>query len=143
MILEIVFQLSNMEKAKTIDTGFSTADAEWPRISEDNDGNLELSFIDWREQGITVVFEDYAAYKWQSIETFVEGEEYDRCHVIENSKWLKEHLDQEVITLEEGHKHYKLNFNACGQFEVIAKKILFNGIISRLHGSHSLALQAP
>ena len=108
-----------MEIANVIETKFSTADADYPEIQQSDDV-LTLSFTDWREREVTVVFEGVAAFKWQTIETLMEGEEYDRCHEIENSSWLSEHLKQHSVTKEEGHKHYKFNFNACGQFEILA-----------------------
>lgn len=110
-----------MERAKIISTEFSTADADYPEMQQTDD-ILTLTFTDWREKEVTIIFEGVAAFKWQTIETFMEGEEYDRCHEIENSSWLSEHLKQQAITEEENHKHYKFNFNACGQFEVLAIK---------------------
>ncbi len=110
-----------MESAKIINTPFSTADADYPEVQQSDD-ILTLSFTDWREIEVTIVFEGVAAYKWQTIEQFMEGERYDECHEILNSSWLSEHLKQKVITKEENHKHYKFNFNACGQFEILATK---------------------
>jgi len=73
-----------MERANKISTTFSTADADYPEIQQSDD-ILTLSFTDWREKEVTVVFEGVATYKWQTIETLMEGEEYDGCHEIENS----------------------------------------------------------
>lgn len=111
----------HMEKAKVLNTQFSTADADYPEFQQTDD-LLTLSFTDWRETEVTIVFENVAAFKWQTIETSISGEEYDRCHEIENSLWLSDHLEQVAITREENHKHYKFNFNGCGQFEILATK---------------------
>jgi hypothetical protein len=108
-----------MERAKIIDPGFSTADAEYPKICQ-VDGEVLLRFKDWQERSIEVFFVDPIAFRWQMIETFIEGEAYDRSHVIENSAWLAEHRRQGAIGEKEEYQHYKFNFNGCGQFEVLS-----------------------
>jgi hypothetical protein len=110
-----------METAKIISTEFSTADADCPEMQLTDD-ILTLSFKDWQRKELTIIFEGVAAFKWQTIEAFIEGEEYDRCHEIDDSSWLSEHLKQQAFTMQENHKHYKFNFNACGQLEVLAIK---------------------
>ena len=108
-----------METAKIIQPGFSTADADYPVIRQEND-ELIVKFNDWRESEISVNFLNVIAFKWQTIETLIEGEAYDQSHEIENSVWLKEHYRQGVIEKNEVYKHFKLNFNACGQLEILA-----------------------
>ncbi|RXJ66942.1 hypothetical protein CS022_24470 [Veronia nyctiphanis] len=108
-----------MEVAKVIDTGFSTADAEYPEILQ-LDGDVTLRFIDWQASRIEVFFADPIAMRWQMAETLIEGEHFDRCHQIENSQWLQQHIEQGVISETESYRHYKFNFNDAGQFEVIA-----------------------
>ena len=115
----------SMELAKVFDPGFSTADAEYPDIGME-DGDLILRFKDWREEVIEVFFSDVIAFKWQMTETFVEGEHYDRSHEILNSVWLAAHVSQCCIAETEEYKHYKFNFNGCGQLEVIA-----NGFVKK------------
>ncbi len=41
--------------------------------------------------------------------------------MIEDSDWIAVHKAQGAIEPEEDYQHYKLNFNACGTLEVIAK----------------------
>ncbi len=89
-----------MERAEIIEPGFSTADAEFPNINMD-EGDLVLRFLDWQERQREVFFPDTAAFKWQMIETLIEGEEYDRSHVITESKWLAEHVKQGEIGAQE------------------------------------------
>lgn len=108
-----------MERAKIIDPGFSTADAEYPEILL-ADGDLILRFKDWQEKEVEVFFADTIAFRWQMIESFIEGEEFDRAHIIENSFWVAEHRKQGVIGENEEYRHYKFNFNSLGQFEAIA-----------------------
>lgn len=108
-----------MERAQVIETGFSVADADYPDISME-EGDLLLRFTDWTGERIEVYFPDAIAFKWQMTESFIEGEAFDRCHEIVNSHWLQQHMQQGTIAETEEYKHYKFNFNACGQFEVIA-----------------------
>ncbi len=110
---------SSMERAEIIDPGFSTADADFPDINMD-EGDLILKFKDWQEIQREVFFSDTVAFKWQMIETFIEGEEYDRSHIIAESEWLAEHIKQGEIGAQEEYKHYKFNFNGNGQLEVIS-----------------------
>jgi len=110
---------SSMERAEIIDPGFSTADADFPDIYID-EGDLILKFKDWQENQREVFFSDTVAFKWQMIETFIEGEEYDRSHIIIESAWLSEHIKQGEIGAREEYKHYKFNFNGNGQLEVIS-----------------------
>ena len=108
-----------MERAEIIDPGFSTADSDFPDINM-AEGDLILKFKDWQEIQREVFFPDAVAFKWQMIETFIEGEEYDRSHIIAESKWLAEHIKQGEIGAQEDYKHYKFNFNGNGQLEVIS-----------------------
>jgi hypothetical protein len=108
-----------MERAEIIDPGFSTADTDFPDINMD-EGDLILKFKDWQKNQREVFFSDTVAFKWQMIETFIEGEEYDRSHIIIESAWLAEHVKQGEIGAQEEYKHYKFNFNGNGQLEVIS-----------------------
>lgn len=107
-----------MERAQVIETCFSVADTDYPDISME-EGDLFLRFTDWTGKRIEIYFFDVIAFKWQMIESFIEGEAFDRCHEIINSYWLQQHKQQGTIAEAEEYKHYKFNFNACGQFEVI------------------------
>ena len=106
------------EKALVIEPGFSTADSQFPTISTVQ-GELVLAFIDWEERPVKVQFNGTVSYKWQVIETFVEGEYFDRSHEILNSEWILEHIRQNEIESDDGCKHYKFNFNGSGQLEII------------------------
>ncbi|WP_027856635.1 hypothetical protein [Marinobacterium jannaschii] len=108
-----------MERAEIIDPGFSTADAEFPSIDID-EGDLVLRFKDWQEIQREVFFQDTVAFKWQMIEAFIDGEAYDRSHIITDSQWLAEHVKQGEIGPQEEYKHYKFDFNGNGQLEVIS-----------------------
>ncbi len=108
-----------MEIAKPIQTSFSTADADYPEIQQTDDV-LTVSFTDWKEEEKTIVFLGVAAFKWQTIESLVENEQYDGCNEIQDSSWLRAHIEQDAITKEEIAKHWRFNFNACGQLEVLA-----------------------
>ena len=110
---------SDLEIAKLIETGFSTADAEYPEILQ-IEGDVILKFRDWREEKVEVFFADPIAMKWQMAESFLNGERYDSCYEIEQSNWLKLHIDQDEVSESEGYKHFKFNFNENGQFEILA-----------------------
>jgi len=108
-----------MEIAELLKLSFSTADAEYPEIHQEN-GGVILRFIDWQERNIEVLFIDAIAHKWHMIEFFLEGERNDSIYKILDSNWLAEHLNQEVIRSMDKYKHFKFNFNRCGQFEILA-----------------------
>ncbi|WP_065188519.1 hypothetical protein [Shewanella woodyi] len=108
-----------MERFELIDTKFSTADAEYPEITQ-IDGDVILKFKDWQEQDIEVFFADSIAFKWQMAEVLTPEERFDSCYEVVNSQWLQLHVDHEIISNTEGYKHYKFNFNELGVFEVLA-----------------------
>lgn len=114
---------SDLERATIINPGFSVADAELPSISTSEDG-LEIRFLDWREDLVEAIFVDSVSFRWDQIDwAFVEGERHDSSHVIENSDWMAEHLAQNSFSPDGGYKHYRLNFNAGGSLQVIAREI--------------------
>ena len=110
-----------MEIAKIIKPSFSTADADYPNICQFED-DLLVVFTDWREIEVKIRFVNVIAFKWQMTESYIDGEEYDGCHEIVNSIWLAENYKQGTIGKSEAFKHYKFNFNACGQLEVLASE---------------------
>lgn len=111
------------ERAKIIDPGFSVADADLPSISTSDEG-LIIRFRDWREDSIEALFIDAVSFRWDEIDwDLVEGERFDSVHVIDNSEWMTEHLAQNSFASDDGFKHYRLNFNAGGTLEVIARCI--------------------
>lgn len=108
-----------MQIANQIEPGFSTADAEYPEIKQE-DGDLTLCFKDWQERSVEVFFGDTIAFKWQMAESLLENERDDCCYEIIGSEWLELHRKKGEIGPEE-YNHYKFNFNAVGQFEVLAQ----------------------
>ena len=62
---------------------------------------------------------DYVAYKWQMAKTLTEHEKVGECYQVLNSKWLQEHVSQDVVNPEDGNYHYKLIFRDS-QLEVLA-----------------------
>ena len=112
-----------METAEIIDPGFSVADAENVFISTVKSG-LEVEFKDWKEKKKRIFFVDAVSYRWDQIDwKCLEGERYDCTHIIHNSEWLKEHLGQNSVEENEGYYHYRLNFNAAGTLQVLARDI--------------------
>ena len=113
-----------METAEIIDPGFSVADGEDVRLTKGDQG-LILQFRNWQEEQIQALFVDAVSYRWDQIDwDLLEGERFDSTHVIANSEWLREHVAQRSIEENEGYVHYRLNFNACGTLQVLAKSIM-------------------
>ncbi len=113
----------DMETVKMLDLGFSTADAEYPEIHQE-EGDLRAEFKDWQEKTVKLYFTDYVACKWQMVFDLLEGERDDSCYEICSSLWLKQHVQSEIINCDEGYKHFRLNFNELGQLDVIALNIV-------------------
>ena len=112
-----------MATAEPIYPDFSIADAEHPSISYDS-GDVTLTFLDWREQSVCVVFHHVVRFQWtDDWDDPIEGELYDGTTLIKQSDWVPKHLRIPA-------KHYRLNFNACGgrldiackSFEVMAQR---------------------
>ena len=96
-----------MPKAKTIDLGFSIADAENPTISYAND-DVTLTFLDWREQSIRVIFRYVTRFEWtDEPEDYFDGEPYDGICIVPDSGWPPQLEDANC-------EHYRLNFNDSG-----------------------------
>jgi hypothetical protein len=106
------------ERCRTIETDFSVADAEYP-ILELRDGVLTLSYTDWQEKPVIVVFNDVIAVRWQEVESLIEGERFDGASIVEHSKWLEDHVNECKVDSNHDYKHFKFNFNACGSLEVL------------------------
>jgi hypothetical protein len=107
------------ESAKLLEPGFSTADAEYPDFAL-RDGVLRVEFQDWREQPILVEFLDVAGVRWQEHGSAGPEERDDSVYEIIDSKWLTALWDAGARGREEGHRHFKLRFNAYGPLEVLA-----------------------
>lgn len=95
-----------MPVARAIDLGFSTADATRPTISYER-GSVSISFVDWRETKVTVVFQDVVRFEWSDEpDDYFDGEPLDGTCVVRNSGW--------VPRSEVKCRHHRLNFNDCG-----------------------------
>ena len=110
------------EKAKLLNSGFSVADAEQPQFTFTGD-EVVLTFTDWQENDMTVRFKDCVAVKWQEADSKGPEARDDCTYEILGSDWLKVHLKQNMVTPDEGHRHFKLCFNAVGVLEVIATQM--------------------
>ncbi|MBW2984480.1 hypothetical protein KY361_05160 [Candidatus Woesearchaeota archaeon] len=99
------------EELRTVGVGFSTADAEFPKITK-QEGKVILKYKDWREEDITVHFHNVIAIKWVYEEFDERAGERDDTYEVLNSKWLK------ALNVK-GKRHYKLCFNSIGDLDVI------------------------
>jgi hypothetical protein len=112
-----------METAQIIDPGFSVADAEEVEV-ESVQAGLRVRFRNWQERCVSAVFVDAVSFRWERLEWKpIEGERFDSSHIIHGSEWLRLHFEQKEIEASEGYRHYRLNFNAAGTLQVIAKEI--------------------
>lgn len=112
------FRFSLMSLFKSISPGFSVADAAYPLVVAQDD-QLELAFKEWSGREVKVQFVDVCAYRWQEAESLLPGEPYDGAIELLNSEWLVLHVSRGVIAATQSVHHYRFNFNACGQFEVL------------------------
>lgn len=130
-----------MPHLEPITPGFSTADAEYPNITAKN-GVLTLTFRNWKTQEIEVCFSEVCAFRWQEAELLLPGEPHDGAVEVLNSEWLALHISQGAIPEEQAAHHYRFNFNACGQFEVLCGSFTVAGEPSPL-GTLSASTQGP
>lgn len=105
-----------------LEPGFSTADAEYPSVSL-KDGTLDLFFVDWREQPVSVRFRDAASVSWQQLEITGPNVGDDKVYEIQNSNWIASHYRQQTILPAEKLRHFRLCFNAWGTLDVIASEM--------------------
>lgn len=110
------------EKAIPVNLGFATADAEAVSFSV-QERRCVLRFINWREQPVVVRFEDTVAVKWQEADSHGPEDRDDNSYEIANSEWLTDHVAQNIIGNDVGHKHLKFCFNAAGVFEIICRSL--------------------
>ena len=99
------------------DVNFSTADAEVPKITFGDSGNLSLEFRDWRGEIVRLKFKEVLGFKWDECDIH-QGEKNDVTYEIINSRWLLRCLKENNMVSDE-HRHYKLCFNASGNFDVL------------------------
>ncbi len=99
---------------------FSTADTGLPVLTYEQ-GQLRVSFLDWREQEVVLTFHGVAAFSWDDGEaSWSAAHRDDASYTVTGSNWLQRHLDVGTITASEGHRHFKLCFNAAGVLHVIS-----------------------
>jgi hypothetical protein len=117
--------IAHIETAEWIDLGVSIADASAPEMVTAG-GNLRIHFAQWNSEPAQVLFVDAVAHRWEQMEMepLLEGEGFDSSHIIHQSKWLQAHLDRREFGPEVGYKHYRLNFNAAGCLQVIARDLV-------------------
>jgi hypothetical protein len=113
--------------AETFDplvASFSTADAEAPILAYDQ-GILHVRFRDWREREVIFTFGDVSAFSWDDGDAaWSDAHRDDSAYIVVGSEWLRKHMDVGTIAASEGHRHYKLCFNAVGVLQVIASGLL-------------------
>ncbi len=102
---------------------FSTADAEYPRIITER-GSLRVTYRDWREELVALVFHEVIAFVWDDGDAAVDLAHRDDCsYVVHNSPWLSRHRQVGTLTPSESYRHFKLCFNAAGVLQVLAARL--------------------
>jgi hypothetical protein len=102
---------------------FSTADAEYPRIIAEG-GSLRVTYRDWREEFVALVFHEVLAFSWDDGDAAVDLAHRDDCsYVVYNSPWLARHREVGTLTPSEEYRHFKLCFNAAGVLQVLAARL--------------------
>jgi hypothetical protein len=102
---------------------FSTADAEYPRIIAEG-RSLRVTYRDWREELVALVFHEVAAFSWDDGDAAVDLTHRDDCsYVVHNSPWLTRHRELGTLTPPEEYRHFKLCFNAVGVLQVLAARL--------------------
>ncbi|MEK6258920.1 MAG: hypothetical protein AABP62_09925 [Planctomycetota bacterium] len=102
---------------------FSTADADYPAIVSER-GCLRVTFRDWREELVTLLFHDVVAFSWDDGDAVVNaGHRDDCCYIVHDSPWLARHHEVGTVMPTEALQHFKLCFNATGVLQVLASKL--------------------
>jgi hypothetical protein len=106
---------------QTIDLGFSTADGERPEFHFVG-GDIQFSFVDWREQPVRFTASDVRAFSWLE-ELDVPGIRDDVTYEVLESDLIQKYCAWNLMKPEDGYRHFKLCFNAAGVFDVLCKTI--------------------
>jgi hypothetical protein len=85
---------------------------------------LVVRFVDWREHPVAVEFTDVIEVRWQEADSTGPEDRNDCTFEIEGSEWLAEHLRQQVAVPSDGHRHFRLCFNAAGVLDVLAVSVV-------------------
>ncbi len=110
-----------MPEYQTVDLGFSTADGE--DISfQFKRGDIEFTFVDWREQVVRFTASDVRAFSWLE-ECDVPELRDDTTYEVKHSTIVSSYRKWNLIVPHEEYKHYKLCFNAAGVFDVVCASI--------------------
>jgi hypothetical protein len=116
-----LFGILAMPQYQIIDLGFSTADAEKPELTYVG-GEIQFSFIDWREQTVRFVASDVCAFAWND-KLDVGDIRDDVTYEVFDSDLIQKYCEAHVISPEEGFRNFKLCFNAMGVLDVLCKGI--------------------
>jgi hypothetical protein len=113
------------EQVLLLNPGFSTADAEYPAFTLEEDSEsgeqvVVLRFRDWREQEVRVRFSNAAGVRWEELESPGPEQRSDAVYEVVDSNWLSAYVRSGARTTADQLRHFKLCFNACGTFEVLA-----------------------
>lgn len=114
--------LSFMPEYQTIALGFSTADGERPELQFAG-GDLQCSFVDWREQMVRFTASDTRAFSWLE-ELDVDGIRDDATYEVLESDWIQKYCVWHRISRAEGYRHFKLCFNPVGVLDILCKAIV-------------------
>jgi hypothetical protein len=102
---------------------FSTADGEGVRLVSEA-GCLRVTYRDWREEVVALVFHDVVAFSWDDGEAAVDGAHRDDCcYVVHDSPWLARHREVGTLAASDDYRHFKLCFNAAGVLQVLASRL--------------------
>lgn len=99
--------------------GVQTADAEQVELRFLS-GQLELRYVDWREQPQEMVFHEVLAFKWLEQDS-VSVPRDDTTYEVLGSALLSEHVVIGATHIT--YAHYKLCFNACGTLDVVCQAV--------------------
>ncbi len=107
-----------------INLGFSVADAVGIKFQFNGD-HLQLDFVDWQGNPVSVKFENTIGFRYQLAEYQISNSErFDSTHIVKDSEWVKTHLDQGEAWPSENWNHYKLNFNGGSIIEILCSNVI-------------------
>lgn len=107
------------EEVREYDPGFSTADARHLTFSCDWDDPV-MSFVDRQQNLVKVTFEDLVGLMWQEASSREPEPQDGLTWEILNSKWLNLHLSEDIVSQDEGYRHFKFCFGERGVFEILS-----------------------
>src|SRR6516165_2245066 len=102
---------------------FSTADAEYPQLVLER-GRLRVTFEDWREKPVALLFHDVVAFSWDDGDAALNASHRDDCcYIVHESPWVVRHREVGTIIPSEHRRHFKLCFTAAGVLQVLASTL--------------------